>query len=237
MPGERRTYSYYIPKRSGPTPDQPNCVGSVYVSRVTPLNDTFSGLVGTFVICKPGVLDVSGRRKDNIEKEFATGYIIFDETKSNYRKQNFPHVSQETWKNPEWIGSNQYFSINGYIYGNLKGLVFGEGERSVWYVFGLGTAQDIHTVHYHGQLYLRRTSLKLRRDVLEVFAGTYETVEMTGHNPGTWLVHCHVAPHAMEGMEASYTVLPKHGRRLPQYGLHRSQHRPNHKHTLQHGHR
>jgi FtsP/CotA-like multicopper oxidase with cupredoxin domain len=184
------------------------------------------------VVCKPGVLDFLGRRKDNVDVEFATGYIIFDETKSNYREQNFHSVSQETRKNPDWVASNRYFSINGYIYGNLKGLVFGEGERSVWYVFGLGTDQDIHTVHYHGQLYLRRTSLSLKRDVLEVFAGTYETVEMTGHNPGTWLFHCHVAPHAMEGMEAAYTILPSHGMHLSRHDLHDTHHSLGHKHKL-----
>ncbi|XP_045184325.2 ferroxidase HEPHL1-like [Mercenaria mercenaria] len=218
MPGETRVYAYVIPKRSGPTLNQPNCVGSLYVSRVAPLNDTHSGLVGPFVVCKPGTLDTFGRRTDNIKKEFATGYIIFDESKSNYRNLNFGLITPNSLKNPDFIESNLYHSINGYIYGNLKGLIFSEGEHSAWYVFGLGSVQDIHTVHYHGQLYLRKTSLSLKRDVLEVFAGTYETVEMIGYNPGTWLFHCHVAPHAMEGMEASYTVLPQNGQLEPGQG-------------------
>lgn len=186
------------------------------------MNDTFSGLVGSFVICKRGVLDPVGRRTDGVTKEFATGFIIFDENLSNYRETNFAHVPQATLDDPDFVESNIMHSINGFIYGNLKGLEFSVNEHSAWYVFGLGSVEDIHTVHYHGQLYVRKTSLTLKRDVLEVFAGTYETVEMIGYNPGTWLFHCHVAAHAMEGMETSYTVLPANNTHPP--GFPRSRH-------------
>jgi FtsP/CotA-like multicopper oxidase with cupredoxin domain len=208
LPGQTHVYTYYIPERSGPTPTQPNCVGSLYVSRVKPMNDTYSGLVGPFVVCKAGILNSSGSRNDGVTKEFATGFIIYDENLSNYRQTNFASVPPISIDDPDFVESNIMHTINGFIYGNLKGLVFSVNEHSAWYVFGLGSVEDIHTVHYHGQLYLRKTSLMLKRDVLEVFAGTYETVEMLGYNPGTWLFHCHVAAHAMEGMETSFTVLP-----------------------------
>ncbi|XP_060590444.1 ferroxidase HEPHL1-like [Ruditapes philippinarum] len=208
LPGQTNVYTYYIPERSGPTPTQPNCVGSLYVSRVKPKNDTYSGLVGPFVVCKAGILNSSGSRMDGVTKEFATGFIIYDENLSNYRQTNFASVPPISIDDPDFVESNIMHTINGFIYGNLKGLVFSVNEHSAWYVFGLGSVEDIHTVHYHGQLYLRKTSLMLKRDVLEVFAGTYETVEMLGYNTGTWLFHCHVAAHAMEGMETSFTVLP-----------------------------
>lgn len=55
-----------------------------------------------------------------------------------------------------------------------------------------------------------------RADVFDLFPGTFQTVEMTPRNPGTWLLHCHVTDHIHAGMEATYTVLPKEGRtRLP----------------------
>lgn len=211
MPGHTRTYSYFIPKRSGPTLTQPNCVGSVYASRVNPLNDTNSGLYGPLVICNSGILDSAGERHDEVTIEFATGFIIFDENKSNYKHINFASTPDETLSDPDFIESNIYHSINGYIYANLKGLVFNFGQYSAWYIFGAGSVDDIHTVHTHGQLYLRETSLSLKRDVLEVFAGTYETVEMLGFNPGTWFIHCHVGLHAREGMETVFTVLPGEG--------------------------
>ncbi|XP_045184314.2 ceruloplasmin-like [Mercenaria mercenaria] len=226
MPGETRVYTYIIPERSGPTSKQPNCVGSLYVSRVTPMKDTYSGLVGPFVVCKEGILDSFGRRTDGVTKEFATGFIIFDENKSNYRDVNFANTPPQSITDPDFIESNIMHSINGFIYGNLKGLVFSEMEHSAWYVFGLGSVEDIHTVHYHGQLYIRKTSLTLKRDVLEVFAGTYETVEMLGYNPGTWLFHCHVGAHALEGMETTYTVLPRFDSDKPVHKPHNPRHEP-----------
>ena len=210
MPGQIRIYRYLIPERSAPLPSQPNCVGTLYASRVAPMNDTYSGLFGPMVICKPGVLDLSGRRTDKVTKEFGTAFVIVDENRSNYKNFNFRTraPARMNTSNPEFVQSNRYNTINGYIYGNLKGLVFNQGEKSAWYIFGLGSNVGIHTVHFHGQLYLRTASLKLKRDVLEIFAGTYETVEMKGYNPGTWLYHCHVSLHTANGMKAVYTVLP-----------------------------
>jgi hypothetical protein len=34
---------------------------------------------------------------------------------------------------------------------------------------------------------------------------------MRADNPGTWLLHCHVADHMMAGMYATYTVAPRGG--------------------------
>ncbi|XP_053377080.1 ferroxidase HEPHL1-like [Mercenaria mercenaria] len=222
MPGQIRIYRYYIPERSGPLPGQPNCFGSMYASRVTPMNDTYSGLFGPFVICKPGVLDLYGRRTDEVTKEFATAFVIVDENKSNYRDFNFATraPARQNTSNIEFVRSNNYNTINGLIYGNLKGLIFNEGERSAWYIFGMGSIFGIHTVHFHGQLYVRTASLTLKRDVLEIFSGTYETVEMLGYNPGTWLYHCHLSLHTTNGMKTTYTVLPRqHIRGFEKIGL------------------
>lgn len=211
MPGDTRIYRYLIPERSGPLSAQPNCVGTLYSSRVTPMNDTYSGLFGPMVICKPGVLDLANRRTDDVTREFATAFAILDENKSHYQDFNFASRApgRRNLSDTEFVESNMYNSINGYIYGNLNGLVFAQGEKSAWYIFGLGSIFGVHTVHFHGQVYLRTASLTLKRDVLEVFAGTYETVEMLGYNPGTWLYHCHVSLHTAAGMKTVYTVLPK----------------------------
>jgi FtsP/CotA-like multicopper oxidase with cupredoxin domain len=34
---------------------------------------------------------------------------------------------------------------------------------------------------------------------------------MLADNPGTWLLHCHVADHMMAGMYATYTVTRRSG--------------------------
>ncbi|XP_045214555.2 ferroxidase HEPHL1-like [Mercenaria mercenaria] len=211
LPGQIRIYRYLIPERSGPLLSQPNCIGSLYSSRVSPMKDTYSGLFGPFVICKSGILDLSGRRTDDVTKEFATAFVIVDENKSHYRDFNFATraPARRNTSNIEFVRSNSYNTINGFIYGNLRGLVFNQGEKSAWYIFGLGSTAGVHTVHFHGQLYLRTASLTLKRDVLELFPGTYETVEMFAYNPGTWIYHCHVRLHATDGMKTVYTVLPR----------------------------
>jgi hypothetical protein len=36
------------------------------------------------------------------------------------------------------------------VFGNLAGLQMNEGERVRWYLFALGSEQDLHTAHWHG---------------------------------------------------------------------------------------
>ncbi|WAR20235.1 HPHL1-like protein [Mya arenaria] len=207
-PGNVGIYSYSIPHRSGPKKNQPNCVGTIYTSRVDPLKDAHSGLIGPMVICKAGTLNQNGIRTDNINVEFATAYFTFNENLSHHSTANFAARApgRVNVADPEFVQSNEYFAINGRIYGNLNGLDMKVGDMSAWYVFGMGSVFGIHTVHFHGQLYLRRTKITVRGDVLEVNSGTYETVEMQAYNPGTWLFHCHVGPHVMAGMETFYRI-------------------------------
>lgn len=51
-----------------------------------------------------------------------------------------------------------------------------------------------------------------RADVVDLFPGTFEMVEMQVGNPGTWLLHCHVADHIHAGMETLFTILPRQGK-------------------------
>ena len=211
LPGKTVRYRYIIPERSGPKPKEPNCLGTTYSSRVNPMNDTYSGLFGPMIICKPGVLDYMGRRTDKITKDFAVSFIVVDENTSNYKDFNFATRAPARFNTSkeDFILSNEYYSMNGLVYNNLNGLVFSEGEHVAFYILGLGSSIGVHTAHFHGQLYIRRTQLALRRDVVEVFPGISETVEMIGYNPGTWFFHCHVSTHAARGMKAVYTVLPR----------------------------
>ncbi|XP_060568399.1 hephaestin-like protein, partial [Ruditapes philippinarum] len=210
---QTRTYRYFIPERSGPSPDQPNCIGTLYTSRTNPLNDAYSGLLGTMIICKRGKLDVAGNRKDNVVKEFASAFVIWDENLSHLRDENFVGVTDAQASDGDFIESNLFHSINGYIYGNQPLIEFCVNQNIAWYLFGVGSVEDVHTVHFHGQLYVRRTIVTQRRDVAEVFPEVAATIEMTGYNPGIWLYHCHLAAHADEGMESAYSVCPADAKR------------------------
>ena len=94
-------------------------------------------------------------------------------------------------------------SINGYVYGNLPGLVMKKGERVRWYVMGMGTEVDLHTPHWHGNVV---TINGMRMDVTELMPASMKTADMVPDNPGVWLLHCHVNDHIIAGMQALYTV-------------------------------
>ncbi|XP_045213557.2 ferroxidase HEPHL1-like [Mercenaria mercenaria] len=206
--GSMFTYRWEVPETSGPGANGPNCINYMYHSAVDPVKDTYAGLVGPIVVCRSGVLDANGKRTDSVEKEFALLFQAFDENRSWYLSQNIlencPTADTST---DDFEESNKYDSINGLIYNNVEGLVANRGENIAWYILGLGENEDIHTVHFHGQTYTYRTGQIHEGDVIEVFPGTYETVEMFASNPGTWLFHCHVGEHMRDGMVGTFKIL------------------------------
>ncbi|KAK5917935.1 hypothetical protein CgunFtcFv8_002744 [Champsocephalus gunnari] len=96
--------------------------------------------------------------------------------------------------------------INGLVYGNLHGLVMTRGQKVDWYLLGMGTEVDMHTVHFHAETFTYKTDHVHRADVFDLFPGTFQTVEMVAGNPGTWLLHCHVTDHIHAGMETTFTI-------------------------------
>ncbi|OWJ99446.1 hypothetical protein Celaphus_00009978, partial [Cervus elaphus hippelaphus] len=81
------------------------------------------------------------------------------------------------------------------------------GERVAWYMMAMGQDIDLHTVHFHAESFLYQSGESYRADVVDLFPGTFEVVEMVASNPGTWLLHCHVTDHVHAGMETIFTVL------------------------------
>lgn len=207
-PGSTFTYRWEVPNSSGPGTNGPNCVSYMYHSATDLVKDTYSGLVGPIVVCRSGTLNSEGKRTDSVEKEFALLFQAFDENRSWYLNQNvLENCPSADTTTDDFIESNKYDSINGLIYNNVEGLVANTGDNIAWYIIGLGENEDIHTVHFHGQTYTYRTDQTHEGDVIEVFPGTYETVEMFANNPGTWLIHCHVGQHVRDGMVATYTIV------------------------------
>uniref|UniRef100_A0A8C1RI50 Ceruloplasmin n=1 Tax=Cyprinus carpio TaxID=7962 RepID=A0A8C1RI50_CYPCA len=210
-PGETKTYTWYLPKNSGPTEEQEECSVGAYYSTVDVIKDMYSGLIGPLVICKKSLARTLGLKKE-IE-EFALLFMVFDENESWYLDDNIKtHV-----KNPpkalkedeEFIESNKMHGINGLVYGNLKGLNMKVGDKVYWYLMGMGNEVDIHTAHFHGHSFDYKVSGTHRADVFDLFPGTFQTVTMRPQYSGTWLLHCHVTDHIQAGMETTYTVLEK----------------------------
>jgi hypothetical protein len=50
--------------------------------------DLATGLLGPLVICRKGILDKHGNRIDNVDEEFVTAFVIFNERDSHYFNDN-----------------------------------------------------------------------------------------------------------------------------------------------------
>nr|XP_012316270.1 hephaestin isoform X1 [Aotus nancymaae] len=210
-PGEVLTYQWNIPERSGPGPNDSACVSWIYYSAVDPIKDMYSGLVGPLAICRKGTLEPHGGRSD-MDREFALLFLIFDENQSWYLEENVAtHGSQDpgnvNLQDETFLESNKMHAINGKLYANLRGLTMYQGERVAWYMLAMGQDVDLHTIHFHAESFLYRNGENYRADVVDLFPGTFEVVEMVASNPGTWLMHCHVTDHVHAGMETLFTVL------------------------------
>jgi hephaestin len=106
---------------------------------------------------------------------------------------------------PDFEESNQMHAINGYVFGNLKGLTMNKGDRVRWYVMAMGTEVDLHTPHWHGNTVVTGG---MRADVVSLLPAEMLTADMVPDDPGTWFFHCHVNDHITAGMMATYTVNP-----------------------------
>uniref|UniRef100_A0A8C5LQ04 ferroxidase n=1 Tax=Leptobrachium leishanense TaxID=445787 RepID=A0A8C5LQ04_9ANUR len=207
-PGGTNTYRWNIPERSGPGTNDPDCLVWAYYSKENLYKDMYSGLVGPLLTCRKGVLNSQGLR--HASREFALLFLVFDENLSWYLDSNIEEYVQ---KNPDEVNrteefeeSNKMHAINGKIYGNLHGLTMVQGEKTYWYLLGLGSEIDMHTVHFHAQSFLYRRDKEHRADVFDLFPGTFQSIELVASNPGTWLLHCHVTDHIHAGMETTFTV-------------------------------
>jgi hypothetical protein len=114
----------------------------------------------------------------------------------------------------EQQGKNEgmFHTINGYIFGNLPGLVMKQGDRVRWYLLGMGNEKDMHTAHWHGKTVTYR---QRHTDVVELLPASMSSADMIADNPGTWMLHCHVADHMEAGMMATFTIVAPPARPCP----------------------
>ena len=205
-PGGEYTYRWGVPERAGPGPSDPDSVAWLYHAHDHEGIDIYAGLIGAIIVTRAGRANPDGTPKD-VDREFVTLFMIFDENLSPYLDANIQKFAGKpdsvAKDNEEFKESNKKHAINGLLYCNLSGLVMHRGDRVRWYVIGLGNENDIHTAHWHGNTVLHRGS---RIDTVNVFPATTEVVDMRPDNVGTWLFHCHVTDHMDGGMMTRYTV-------------------------------
>jgi hypothetical protein len=190
-PGGRFTYHWYADAGSGPGPGELSSKVWWYHAHTDEARETNAGLLGPIIITAKGKARNDGSPKD-ADREFVVLFMLFDQLKGK--------------------DAGLFYGINGYIFGNLPGLVMKQGEHVRWYLLGMGSEKDIHTPHWHG----KTVSDKLRTtDVIELLPGSMVTVDMMADNPGTWLFHCHVSDHMEAGMMATYTIYQPSTRPCP----------------------
>lgn len=207
--GARFTYVWYCDESSGPLPTEPSSKGWLYHSHVSSGTEINLGLEGFIIVTDPKRARPDGTPKD-VDREMAASFLIFDQSGTGDEAKEHiggPFDSQDWVYMKHAKESGERYAINGYIYGNLHGLDMNEGERVRWYLFGLGSEQDLHTAHWHG---LRVVEDGRRRtDVVELLPASMKIADMVADDPGAWLFHCHVEEHMSGGMFARVTVYPK----------------------------
>ena len=207
-PGAIYTYTWRVPERSGPGPQDPSSIVWLYHSHADETMDTNTGLVGPIIISRKGELQKNGKLR-GVDREFVVLFSVIDENKSFYLDKNIDGFAPQARDKKEDEGfreSNLKHSMNGFIFDNLTGLTMKLGENIRWYQLALGTEVDLHTPHWHGNTLL---SGGQRIDVVNLLPATHATVDMKADNPGNWMYHCHVNDHIEAGMMGHYVVLPR----------------------------
>ena len=220
-PGATHTYTWQIPDRAGPGPNDPSSLFWLYHSHCDELRDVASGLFGGFVVTRRGDATPDGRPK-GVDHEFVSMFIAINENESWYLDDNIrDHTTDPagvrkdeigvltatgiggTIANTGFIFTNVKWSINGYIYGNMPMMTMRKGDHVRWYVTTLGDFNNAHSPHWHGNTVLVAGQ---RTDVLSVISAQMVTADMVPDAPGIWLYHCHISDHMLAGMVGRYEV-------------------------------
>ena len=178
-PGGEKLYVWNVPERAGPGNGTSKLWA--YHSHVSE-SDIYKGLVGPLVI-------------------YSVGNIPLDESNEIFVKslidKPFGEIREE-----ETI---EFFPINGYIYGNLRGLNMALNKKYTWYLISFGDEEDVHAMHWHGNV-VKLTTIDQYVDVVHLFPASFETVIMEPDAQGQWMYHCHTIEHFERGMYVYYNV-------------------------------
>ncbi len=216
-PGAKFTYVWQLDSSSGPLPNEPSSKAWLYHSHVTGDSEANQGLIGFIVVTDPKRARSDGTPAD-VDREMAALFMIFDESgldaeaheAAEYIATPGASAGVKSWTEmQQMLEAGGRHAVNGLVFGNLTGLEMNQGERVRWYLFGLGSEDDFHTAHWHGE---RVITASRRTDVVELLPATMTVADMQATNPGSWLFHCHVAEHMTEGMFTQYVIHPKTGR-------------------------
>lgn len=224
-PGQTHVYTWEVPERAGPGPQDPSSLVWLYHSHAQDMKDVDAGLIGTIIITRRGMSGLDGKPKD-VDKEFVNLFMIYDENDSWFLDENIqrfttdPKGVKKSEAGPPFVDesgttqvglgtgfivSNIKATINGFMFSNMPLMTMKKGERVRWYLVTVGQGFNFHTPHWHGNVVMQAGR---RTDVISIAPAQMETVDMVPDDPGTWMYHCHISEHMHQGMVANYKVEP-----------------------------
>ena len=132
------------------------------------------------------------------------GAVVVDEkTKQPYDRDYLMLLS--SWR--VFSGAENFFSINGKSYPLTKPYVVRRGDRVRIREINI-SGTEFHTMHIHGHKFTivavdgQPVPLAARQKMVTLLIGPGETRDIAlvaDAQPGTWMVHCHVVDHMMNG--------------------------------------
>lgn len=223
-PGGTHEYTWEVPARAGPGPDDVSSMLWMYHSHTDEVRDVNAGLMGPMLIGTEGQSNADLTPTD-VDREFIISFFEFIEVESHYIEENIQTymtepetvtlskdpfggaalASLDLSKSPSGSPASVSLveSLNGYTYGNLPLLSMHKGERVRWYIMG-STNFEVHAPHWHGNV-LKVNGMTT--DVMQLLTMGMITGDMVPDSEGIWLFHCHVGGHFQAGMSARYEVL------------------------------
>lgn len=209
--GGTHVYVWPVPARAGPGPNDGSSVLWMYHSHTDEVRDINSGLIGPMIVTARAKARADGTPVD-VDREIVTAFAQVEEENSWLADQNIVGMAAHAIPRNQPGRQDAYpfyvqFTINGFTHGSmpLEDLTVKQGQRVRWYVFGSTNDFDFHAPHWHGNTVLLNG---LRTDVLQISMMQMVVADMVPDNVGTWLFHCHVSFHFVDGMDVRYRVVP-----------------------------
>lgn len=214
-PQGQHLYHYLVPSNAGPRSSS-NITSKLwaYHSHVDTPTDIYTGLVGPIVVVAANAIknddDANAAWPSDVDRELFLYFSVTDENSNALLNDTMVEFTDYTVEDTaliedgDFIESNLMHSINGKMYGHLKGLTTKYGEKARWYTYSFGTEVDLHTAHWHGNVLYDSFEEPLDTEIL--IPAIFRTLDMVPDNSGMWRVECHVHDHLTGGMETMFRV-------------------------------
>ncbi|KAJ8004695.1 hypothetical protein DPEC_G00138980 [Dallia pectoralis] len=206
LPNASYTYIWTVNTNVGPSNGEADCRTWAYYSGVNPEKDINSGLIGPLLVCREGTL--SEKLVD--VREFMLLFMTFDESQSWYYQKNQVLAKGRNrgakLMNADSKEDLKFHAINGIIF-SLKGLRMYSNQMVRWHLFNMGPPSDLHSVHFHGQIFLHKQTRDHTQAVYPLLPGGFATLEMLPSKPGLWLLETEVGMYQQNGMQTLFLVI------------------------------